>query len=112
MIKKRNMIGQVGLMIITFGFYAIFWFYKISEEMKFVGNDADASPALWTVLLFVPFASIWSGYKFSELYEKISTDHFNKWLLFVLWLVFPLAVWIIVQNEMNKKADPTPAISV
>ena len=105
MIKKRNMIGQVGLVIITLGIYAIYWFYKISEEMKFVGKDASASPALWTVLLFIPFGCIYSYYKFSELYEKISSDHFNKWLLFVLWFVFAPAVWFIVQNEMNKKAD-------
>jgi hypothetical protein len=39
MIKKRNLPGQVGLMIINFGIYAIYWFYKISEEMKFVGKD-------------------------------------------------------------------------
>ena len=105
MIKKRNMIGQVGLMIITFGIYSIYWFYKISEEMAYVGKDTQASPALWTVFLFIPFANFWSYYKFSELYEKISSDKFNKWLLFVLWLLFSPAVWFIVQTEMNKKAD-------
>lgn len=104
MIKKRNMLAQVGLIIITFGIYAIYWFYKISEEMKHVGKDTGASPGLWTVLLFIPFGAFYSYYKFSELYEKISSDHFNKWLLFVLWLVFAPAVWFIVQTEMNKKA--------
>ncbi len=105
MIKKRNMLAQIGLVIITFGIYAVYWFYKISVEMKAVGNDADASPGLWTVLLFIPIANIWADYKFSELFEKVSSDHFNKWLLFVLWLVFSPAVWFIVQSEMNKKAD-------
>lgn len=105
MIKKRNLLGQVGLMIITFGIYSIYWFFKISEEMKYVGKDVEASPALWTVLLFIPFANFWSYYKFSELYEKVSSDSFNKWLLFVLWIVFAPAVWFIVQSEMNKQAD-------
>jgi hypothetical protein len=105
MIKKRNLLGQVGLVIITLGIYVIYWFYKISEEMKFVGKDDSATPGLWTVLLFIPIVNIWVYYKFSELYEKISSDRFNKWLLFVLWLVFAPAVWFIVQNEMNKKAD-------
>ena len=112
MIKKRNLLGQVGLVIITFGIYAIYWFYKISEEMKFVAKDAEASPALWTVLLFIPFANIWSYYKFCQLYEKVSTDRFNKWLLFVLWLVFSPAVWFIVQTEMNKKADQQTIVGV
>ncbi len=105
MIKKRNMLAQVGLVIITFGIYAIYWFFKISEEMKYVGKDAEASPGLWTFLLFIPLANLWSYYKFSELYEKVSSDSFNKWLLFVLWLVFSPAVWFIVQTEMNKQAD-------
>ena len=105
MIKKRNMLGQIGLIIITFGIYGIYWFYKISEEMKYVGKDMEASPALWTVLLFVPFAGLWSYYKFSELYEKVSPDHFNKWILWLLWVVFAPAVWFIVQTEMNKQAD-------
>ena len=104
MIKKRNLLAQVGLIIITFGIYGIYWFYQIAEEMKFVAKDSQASPALWTVLLFIPFGSLYSCYKFSELYEKVSSDHFNKWLLFVLWLVFSPAVWFIVQTEMNKKA--------
>ena len=105
MIKKRNMLGQVGLMFITFGIYSIYWFYKISEEMKYVGKDMQASPGLWTVLLFVPFAGLWSYYKFSELYEKVSSDHFNRWILWLLYVVFAPAVWFIVQTEMNKQAD-------
>jgi hypothetical protein len=105
MIKKRNLVAQVGLMIITFGIYGIYWYYQIAEEMKFAAKDTQASPALWTVLLFIPFANFYSVYKFAELYEKVSSDHFNKWLLFVIWLVFSPAVWFIVQTEMNKKAD-------
>lgn len=99
------MVAQVGLVIITLGIYVIYWFYKIAEEMKFLAKDHQASPALWTVLLFIPFAGIYSYYKFAELYEKVSSDHFNKWLLFVLYIVFSPAVWFIVQTEMNKKAD-------
>jgi len=105
MIQKRNMIVQILLMIITFGIYAIYWFYKISEEMKYAGKDPQASPGLWTVLLFIPLANIWSMYKFCELYEKVSSDNFNKWVLFILWLVFSPAVWFIVQTEMNRKAE-------
>lgn len=112
MIKKRNMLAQVGLIIITLGIYAIYWFYQIAVEMKFVGKDNDASPGLWTVLLFIPFANYWSCYKFSELYEKISSDHFNMWLLFVLWIVFAPAVWFIVQSEMNKKANQNIMASI
>ncbi|MCC6254143.1 MAG: hypothetical protein IT276_04470, partial [Ignavibacteriaceae bacterium] len=76
------------------------------------GKDTQASPGLWTVLLFIPFANFWSYYKFSELYEKISSDSFNKWLLFLLWIVFSPAVWFIVQTEMNKKANQNIMASI
>jgi len=29
----------------------------------------------------------------------------NLWLLFVLYMVFPPAVWFIVQTELNRRAD-------
>lgn len=103
-IKYRIMWRQVGLVIITLGIYAIYWFYQVSEELKSSTNDVEASPALWTVLLFLPPLSIYSWYKFSELYEKWSPDHFNKWLMFVLHFVFSPAVWFIVQTELNKQA--------
>jgi len=104
-IKKRNMIAQVFLMIITLGIYSIYWFYQVSVELKGIANDENANPALWTVLLFIPFASIYSIYKFSELYEKVTKEQMNRWLLFVLYLVFSPAVWFIVQTELNRRAD-------
>lgn len=104
-IKKRNMIGQVFLTIITLGIYSIYWFYQVSVELKGITNDENASPALWTVLLFVPFGCIYSFYKFSEIYEKVSNGQMNLWLLFVLYMVFAPAVWFIVQTELNRRAD-------
>ncbi len=104
-IKKRNMIAQVFLMIITLGIYSFYWFYQVSVELKGIANDENANPALWTVLLFIPLASIYSFYKLSELYEKITDGQMNRWLLFVLYLVFLPAVWFIVQTELNRRAD-------
>ena len=104
-IKKRNMIAQIFLIIITLGIYSIYWFYQVSVELKGIANDKNANPALWTVLLFVPFASIYSVYKFSELYENVTNGQMNIWLLFVLYLVFLPAVWFIVQTELNRRAD-------
>ena len=33
MIKRRNMVVQVLLFIITFGIYGVYWFYVTSKEM-------------------------------------------------------------------------------
>jgi hypothetical protein len=111
-VKYRDMLIQVGLFIITLGIYGIYWFYVTADEMKTLAKDPAASPALWTVLLFIPFAGFYSFYKYSEIFQKISSDSLNLWILFILFIVFPPAVWFIVQTDLNKKATINrPAIA-
>ena len=114
MIKKRNLLVQVILMIVTLGIYALYWYYVTAEEMARY-KKTDASPALLLILLFVPIISLWSIYKYSELYETFTDGAFNKWVLFLLWLVFSPAVWFIVQTKLNELADkadkPEPVVS-
>jgi len=104
-IHRRNMMIQVLLMIVTFGLYGIYWFFCASDDLKTYTKDPEASPTLWTVLLFVPFGCLYSYYQFSELYEKVSTEKLNKWILFILWLFFSPAVWFLVQRDLNQFAD-------
>ena len=110
-VKYRNMLAQVFLVIITCGIYVIYWFYQTSVEMANLDGDPDASPALWTVLLFLPPLAFYSHYKHAELFEDISSDHMNKWIVFILWIVFCPAVWFIVQSELNRRAEPSPAMA-
>ncbi len=105
MIKKRDMMMQVVLMIVTLGIYSIYWFYQTSVEMKAITKNEDASPTLWTVLLFIPFGCFYSFYCHGEIYEKISLDKINRWFIFILWLFFPAGVWFIVQSDLNKLAS-------
>ncbi len=103
-VKFRNMWSQVGLMIITLGIYGIYWFYQTAMELAALANDRRAEPALWTILLFIPFAGLYSHYKYSELYESVSDSHLDRWILWILWIFFSPAVWLIVQSELNRKA--------
>jgi hypothetical protein len=103
-VKYRNMWGQVGLMIVTIGIYAIYWFYQTATELKYLSKDQSASPGLWTVLLFIPFAGLYSYYKYGELFQKVGSESLNRWILFLLWIVFSPAVWFIVQTDLNRKA--------
>ena len=103
MIERRNMGMQVVLAIITLGIYVIYWFYVTSKEMVEHKNLAG-SPGLWTLLLFVPFGALYSYYKHGEAVEALTDESMNKWLVFILWLVFSPAVWFITQTELNKRA--------
>lgn len=104
-IKYRNMLVQILLMMVTFGLYTFYWFYVTSKEMKSLATDSDISPALLTVLLFIPFISLYSYYKHAELFQEISSEHMPKWVLFILWLFFPPGVWFLVQMELNERAS-------
>ena len=104
-VKNRNMLVQIILVVVTFGLYAFYWFYQVCTELKIVAKDPEAAPTLWTVLLFVPFGTIYSFYKHAELYEKVCSEKLNKWVIFLLWLVFPPAVWFLVQKDLNQIAS-------
>src|SRR3954469_18182997 len=54
MIKRRDMLVQVLLFIVTCGIYSIYWFYQTTVEMKELAKDSDVSPGLWAVLLILP----------------------------------------------------------
>lgn len=103
-IKYRNMLMQVVLLIVTLGFYSIYWFFQSTKELKSLANDSEAAPALWTVLLFIPPANIYSLYKHSELYEKVCSEKINKWILWVLWMFCSPVIWFLVQSDLNRAA--------
>jgi hypothetical protein len=52
-IKKRNMVMQVVLAIVTLGIYAIYWYYSTLKEMH-IANGKDEGAVLWTVLSVIP----------------------------------------------------------
>ena len=103
MIKRRNMGMQVILAIVTLGIYAIYWFYVTSKEMV-EHKNLGGSPGLWTFLLFVPFGALFSYWKHGKAVEAITDNRYSGILIFVLWLVFSPAVWVITQIELNKLA--------
>jgi amino acid transporter len=103
--KKRSLLSVFMLLIFTLGIYGIYWFYQTAVELKSMVKDEEAAPGLWTVLIFIPFGVIYSHYKYSELFEKLSSERINKWILFILWLVFAPAVFFIVQRDLNAIAD-------
>ena len=104
MIKRRNMWVQVLLMVVTLGIYSIYWFYVTATEMLSY-TRRWGSAGLWTFLLFVPFGPLYSYWKYSELVESATDSRYSWVLIFILWLVFPPAVWAITQVELNRLAD-------
>ncbi len=111
-IKYRNMVVQVLLMVITLGFYSIYWFYETAQELKIATQDSEASPTLWTILLFVPFGIFYSYFMYAELYQKVSSEKIDKWIIFILWIFFAPAVWFLVQRDLNNMAKKETGIAI
>jgi uncharacterized BrkB/YihY/UPF0761 family membrane protein len=105
---RRNLLLQVLWSVLTLGMYVIYWFYITSKEMaEYLGRDESVT--LWTFLFGFPPFCLYSYYKQGELYELISDGAVNRWITVILWIFFPPAVWLIVQNKLNELADAEPA---
>ena len=103
MIKRRNLVVQVLLEIVTLGIYGFYWFYVTSKEMVEY-KKLKGSPTVWTALLIIPIVNFYSYYKQGEAVEAVTDGQVNKWLVFILWLFFSPAVWLVTQLELNKRA--------
>ncbi len=109
MIERRDMWMQVLLSVVTLGIYAIYWFYVTSKEMVAYKN-LDGSPGLWTVLLFVPVANLYAYWKYSQAVEAVTDQRYSAIFVFLLWVLFSPAVWLITQIELNRLAEQPPKI--
>lgn len=104
MIKKRNVFLQVLLILVTLGIYGIYWFYVTSQEM-IEYKKLEGSAALWTVLYIIPLVNLYALYKQSSAVEALTDKGVNRWLMFVVWIIFSPAAWIVTQLELNKRAS-------
>jgi hypothetical protein len=111
MIKRRSLLFQVVLYIVTFGIYGIYWYYSTLNEMsKFQGKQTE--PLLWTILMFVPIVNLFAMWKHASTASAVSNGTYPPILLWILWIFISPAMWILVQLELNKLAgQPAPSSS-
>jgi hypothetical protein len=86
---------QVGLSIVTFGFYPLYWMYTTASQLD-AGTDADINP----ILVIVPVYGLWM---LSEAAEAV-TDQ-SQMVLFLLFVVFGPAAWFLIQSGINDIAS-------
>lgn len=103
--KYRNMFVQVVLFVVTFGIYGLYWFYQTAKEMKELAYDNEATPGLWTLFSVIPLLNFYAWYRYSELFEKVSSGKLPAWALLILFIICAPAVWVLVQLELNRQSD-------
>lgn len=103
-IKYRNMFIQVILYIITFGIYGLYWFYVTFNELSTANGKNEGSGCLWTFLLLIPIANLFSWWQHSAEYAEFVDNKYPGIAIFILWIVFTPAVWFLVQSDLNRAA--------
>lgn len=99
--KLRNLWPQVGLLIITFGIYGIYWYYKVNQEMAHLGRVRSEprlgdSPGMSLLavtlgaLVIVPaILSMWNtGKRIALTQEMLDREESNVNVIFFLLAFF------------------------
>ena len=114
--KIRNPLGVIGLSIITFGIYGIFWYYFVNKELAEIGKahnsdecgDSPGTSVLAITLgafIIVPaFLSAYNFCKRLQAAERLSgaPQGMEPGLLFILYVFISPVAGYIAQSNMNK----------
>src|SRR5205807_1138852 len=113
--KVRNPLGVIGLTLITFGIYGIFWYYYVNKEMaKFgaarntdqLGDSPGTSVLAVTLGAFIlvpPFLSVYHAWQRLNAGEGlVGLTGMEAGLGFLLWLfISPVGIYLF-QDNWNK----------
>ncbi len=103
-IKRRNMVVQVILFIVTLTIYSIYWFYVTYRECS-VGNGKEENQGcLWVFLYVIPIANLFAIWRHSMEYAEFVDEKYPGIAIFILWIVFAPVVWFLVQRDLNGAA--------
>jgi hypothetical protein len=114
--KIRNPLGVIGLSIITFGIYGIFWYYFINKELAEIGrskntDELGTSPGtsvlavtLGAFIIVPAFLSAYNTCKRLQAAEQLTGTPagMEPGLLFVIWIFVAPVAQYIMQSNQNK----------
>jgi len=95
--KNRNPLAVVGLSIITFGIYGIYWFASTKGEMN---QRGETIPTTW--LIIVPIVQFYWYWKYSEGVEHVTGAKISKVEAFLLLILIGIIGMPIIQSAFNK----------
>jgi hypothetical protein len=110
-VKVRHPLAPLGLSIITFGIYQLFWYYKINSEMERTGEDVNPGIALLAhslgaFLLIPPFVSWYktcARIQSTQLrFGKVATMNPVLGLVLLFIPIVGIFATAYLQSELNK----------
>jgi len=100
--QKRSLGKQVLFTIITLGIYPLYWMH-ITHKQLANGTNADFSPAMRTIGMFIPIWNFVVMWRTSHDAEAV-TDQSGA-ILFLFFLVFAPVSWYLIQTGINGVAQ-------
>jgi len=82
LIKKRNLVVISFMLVLTFGFYGIYWLVSTKREINSVGGDIPNS-----FLMFVPVIGLYWVFKYFENFAVHIQNKHAAGLYFIIYLV-------------------------
>ena len=99
--KKGSLGIQIVLAIVTLGLYGLYWVYSTADQLN-KGTNADISPGIVLIAMFIPFGALYSFWKVSNASEAV-TDQ-SAMVLFLLFIFFGPLSWYWIQSGINSVA--------
>jgi hypothetical protein len=115
---KRSPLGVLGLSVITFGIYGLYWYYKANEEIKRFTGDQTISPgrslaALFPGFLLIvpPFIAVYNTatHVMNIQEQRGIASQISPALTLVLLLAVSIALGAYVQEHLNRVWDSASA---
>jgi hypothetical protein len=117
---KRNPLGVLGLTLITFGIYGLYWYYKVNEEILRYTGDQTISPSrsLLAVipgflLIVPPFIAYYNTANHIVQMEEQRgiASQISPALVVIVALVIWFAMAAYVQEHLNRVWDSASSVS-
>ena len=115
-IQERNIVVAIVLSLVTCGIYALYWVYKMTEEMKELSGDESLNGVMAVLLPLVTcniYGLIWSykvGIAVPAARAKVGQTGEDKSILFLVleFVGLSIVTFALLQNEINEivKANP------
>ena len=110
MVQKRDIVMCIILSVVTCGFYGIYWYYKLAEEVNIVTNTENEASGGMVVLLTIITCGIYGFFWAYHAGERLARTKKARGihgsgseavLYLVLYIFIGLGAYAFIQNDIN-----------
>ena len=106
--KERSILAVFFLTIITFGFYWLYWYYKVNEEIPAHCPEIAVAPGLAVITQFIPIVNYISKYNTAERVRHLQIrcgepGRISPLAALIFAIFIPLGIYtFMIQDSLNR----------